>query len=198
MKFDMTCSMMGKVLAGMVKSDIPDAAVRSKIQTAYREIVCRAKDIGSKNNLISSYLLAAFFIAMNRSTGLTPQENFEILEKGMRKSKLLKMFMGDSRGYFSEKHMQKRRRWSQDTYERKYENDWLVDVIEGTEDFTFGFDYRECGVCKLCRDEGCPDLAKYLCRLDFMLVELIGIHLERTMTLAEGCEKCDFRFSEQK
>ena len=70
----------------------------------------------------------------------------------------------------------------------------MVDVIEQGPDFTFGFDYRECGVCKLCRDEGCPELAPYLCRLDYMTTDMMGIHLERTMTLAEGAPKCDFRF----
>ncbi|MCD8003841.1 MAG: L-2-amino-thiazoline-4-carboxylic acid hydrolase [Clostridia bacterium] len=32
-----------------------------------------------------------------------------------------------------------------------------------------GYDYLECGICKLCRNEECPVLAKYLCQLDFVM-----------------------------
>ena len=195
MEYNLMLNMMGKALNGMVKGKITDKKTRKNIESEYKKIILRAKDIGSNNNLITSYALAAYFIAMNRKDGLTAEENYKALDQGMRKSKMLKAFMGDSKGYFSEKHMEKRRQWSKKTYERKYENDWVVDVIEKTDDFEFGFDYRECGVCKLCKDEHCFELAKYLCKLDFMLVEIIGIKLKRTMTLADGCEKCDFRFS---
>ena len=103
--------------------------------------------------------------------------------------------MGSSKNYFSEKKMEFRRNWSKETYKRKYENDWIVDFIEPSKDYVFGFDYKECGVCKLCKDEGCKELAKYLCQLDYMIVEVIGIKLTRTKTLAEGYDCCDFRFS---
>ncbi len=73
-----------------------------------------------------------------------------------------------------------------------------MNVIEKTDDFEFGLDYHECGVCKLCHDEGCSEYAKYLCRFDFMTSEMMGIQLKRTMTLAEGFNKCDFRFSRKE
>ncbi|MCD8314625.1 MAG: L-2-amino-thiazoline-4-carboxylic acid hydrolase [Firmicutes bacterium] len=44
---------------------------------------------------------------------------------------------------------------------------------------------------------GCPELAKYLCQLDFVLADIMGMKLERTMTLAEGDPKCDFRYSKK-
>lgn len=195
MKYDMTFKMFGTILNGIVKKQLNDKTAMQKLKKEYKEIVLRADDIGSKNNLIGSYVLAAYFIALNRSDDLTPEQNCDIMENGLRNSKLFKMFMGSGDAYFSEKKMEFRRQWSKETYKRKYKNDWVVDFLEKTDDYEFGFDYRECGVCKLCRDEGCPELAKYLCRLDFMIVDIMGIHLKRTMTLAEGGEKCDFRFS---
>ena len=60
-----------------------------------------------------------------------------------------------------------------------------------------GYDYTECGVCKLCKDEGVPHLAKYMCSLDYLLVDIVGIGLDRTTTIAEGGNKCDFRFYEK-
>ena len=194
----MTFRMLGMVLNGNVKKEIADQSVRKNIAKTYREIVRRASDIGDKNTLLGAYGLAAYFIALNRCDGLTPEQNIDIMEKGLRNSRVYRMTMGSADSYFSEKHMAARRRWSQETHKRTYKNDWLVDVIEKTDDFEFGFDYHACGVCKLCQDEGCPAYAKYLCRLDFMTSEMMGIKLRRTMTLAEGFDKCDFRFSRKE
>ena len=190
----MMLRMMGRVLNGIVKEKLPEKAIRKEILTTYREILLRADDIGASNKLITSYALAAYFIAMNQKDGKTPQENYEILDAGLRNSRLLKAFLGDSKSYFSEKNMESRRKWSKETHKHLYKNDWVVDVLEKTDDYEFGLDYTECGVCKLCRDENCFELAKYLCRLDFMLVEIIGIKLKRTTTLADGGDRCDFRF----
>lgn len=195
MKYNMTFRMLGMVLNGITKKEIPDKTVQRNIKRTYREIVERASDIGAKNTLLGAYGLASWFIAMNRCDGLTPEQNCDIMENGLRTSKVYKMTMGSADSYFSEKHMAARRKWSQETYQHKYKNDWLVDVLEKTDDYDFGFDYHECGVCKLCRDEGCFELAKYLCRLDYMTSDMMGIRLQRTMTLADGFDHCDFRFS---
>lgn len=194
MKYNLTFRMLGIILNGIVKKEITDPTVQKRIKTTYKAILLRADDIGSKNKLIGAYGLAAYFIAMNRCTSLTPEENCDIMENGLRSSKLYKMTMGSAEQYFSEKNMESRRQWSKETYKRKYKNDWVVDVLEKTDTYDFGFDYHECGVCKLCKEEGCFHLAKYLCRLDYMTADLMGIHLDRTMTLAQGDEKCDFRF----
>ena len=195
MKSNVMIKGMGLALNSIVKKVIPNKDVLRSIKKEYQTIMDRAEDIGASNRLLSSYGLAAYFIAMNRKDELSPEENCRILDEGMRSSKLIKAVMGNSKSYFSEKSMESRRQWSKETHEKHYANDWVVDVLEKTDDYEFGFDYTECGVCKLCRDEGCPELAKYLCSLDFMLVEVIGIGLKRTTTLAEGGDRCDFRFS---
>lgn len=195
MRYNLTFRMLGAVLNGIAKKEISDRGVRKNVNETYRAIVGRASDIGDHNTLLGAYGLAAYFIALNRCDGLSPEQNCAMLENGLRKSRVYRMTVGSADRYFSEKHMAARRRWSQETYQKKYKNDWLVDVIEKNDGFEFGFDYHECGVCKLCADEGCPEYAKYLCRLDFMTSEMMGIKLRRTMTLAEGFEKCDFRFS---
>lgn len=194
MKYNATLKLLGVVYSSMTKGKNITKTEMKEIKKEYKDIMVRAKDIGSDNTLLTSYSLAAWFIAMNRKDSLNAENNIAILEKGLKESKLVKMFLGDSKGYFSDKKMAWRRDWSKKTHEKKYENDWVVDVLEKSPDYEFGLDYTECGVCKLCNDEGCPELAKYLCSLDYMLVELIGIKLNRTKTLAEGYDKCDFRF----
>ena len=195
MKYNTTFRMIGMVLNGVTREKIRSRQIQKDIRNGYREILQRAGDIGANNTLLGAYALAAWFISMNRHDGLSAQQNCELLENGLRNSKIYKMTMGSADSYFSEKHMKARRKWSEETYKRNYKNDWLVDVIEKGENYAFGLDYHECGVCKLCQDEGCPEYAKYLCRLDFMTSDMMGVRLERTMTLAEGNPICDFRFS---
>lgn len=58
-----------------------------KIFAEHKAVVARAKDIG-KSKLMSSYMMGAYFIAMNRSIGKTAEENYEILKDGLCASKL--------------------------------------------------------------------------------------------------------------
>ena len=68
--------------------------VAKKIEEEHGKIVARAKDIG-KSKLLSSYIMASYYIAMNRSTGKSAQENFEIFRDGLCASKLFHKVMGD-------------------------------------------------------------------------------------------------------
>lgn len=110
------------------------------------------------------------------------------------KSKLFAMVMGGADAYLDEKKLPDRLKWAAESKERKYENDWVMDVLPGGETVDLGYDYWECGIYKLCRDEGCPELARYLCRLDFVLADMMGMELLRTTTIAEGGKRCDFRY----
>ena len=99
MKYNSMAKLFGGVLGGIIKQDIKDKGARKAIKKEYKDIVLRADDIGEKNMLLSSYLLAAYFIAMNRKTNRTPEENIKTMDSGMRQSKLLKMLMGDAKHY---------------------------------------------------------------------------------------------------
>lgn len=142
--------------------------------------------------------MAAYFIAMNRCAGLSPEENFELLKDGLYNSALLRKAMGDADTYLDIRKMSGRRRWAEESHKRKYENDWVVDVLEGNDQYEVGYDYHECGICRLCQDEGCFELAKYLCRLDFVLADIMGMELLRTQTIAEGVDFCDFRYKKRR
>ena len=84
-----------------------------------------------------------------------------------------------------------------ESHKRLYENDWVWDVVDKDDKYDGGYDYHECGVCKLFKDEGAFDLAKYVCKLDFGMFDMIGIILARTKTIADGDDMCDFRFKKK-
>lgn len=165
------------------------------IKREYRAVLERAEDIG-KSRLMSSYCMGAYFIALNRMTQLSPEECFELYKDGLYGNKLFHKAVGDVDSYLDEKKMAGRKEWSRQSHLKKYRNDWEVDIIEGgpQDDFVLGYDYHICGICNLCRDEGCFELAKYLCRMDYVLADMMGMKLTRTQTLAEGGKYCDFRY----
>ena len=67
--------------------------------------------------------------------------------------------------------------------------------VEGQGDeFDCGVDITECPIADFFRAQGAGEFAPYVCLYDFPSSELWGTGLVRTMTLAEGAEKCDDRF----
>lgn len=198
MKYTVMCKLYGFFYADACKRELknrfPGRNMPRAIQAEYKHIVLRAKDIGN-SRLLSAYMMAAYFIALCRNTGLTPEENYQIFEAGLYDSRLLRKALGDADSYLDVKKMPGRKVWEKVSHERRYENDWVVDVLEKTENYELGYNYYECGVCKLCKDEGCFELARYLCRLDFVMADIMNMKLERTGTIAEGADFCDFRYS---
>ncbi len=194
MKQNFTFQLMDVIMPILTKEAMPTGELRKATVQEFRSICARAKDIGADNPLLSSYALAAWFIAMNRCNSLSPDQNYQFLEQGLKGSRLFRILMGNADQYLSPKRMPGRIKWSEQTHRKKYENDWVVDILPGNGSYDLGYDYTKCGVCDLCRDEDCYELAHYLCKLDYMLAELIGMRLERTSTLADGGEQCDFRY----
>jgi hypothetical protein len=71
-----------------------------------------------------------------------------------------------------------------------------MDILEQTET-CFAFNVRRCRYAEMYRALGVPELGTLLsCSRDFTLVEGFNpaIHLQRTQTIMEGAEYCDFRF----
>lgn len=184
------------VKAELKKRGFPKNTSR-KIAKEHKIILDRAKDIG-KSNLLSSYIMGSYFIALNRSTSRSAAENYEIFRDGLCASKLFHKIMGNADSYLDPKRIPARRQWSEDSHKRKYENDWVVDILPGNDEYDLGYDYHECGICKLCQDEGCPELAVYLCRMDYVLADIMNMKLVRTGTIAEGASCCDFRYSKPR
>ena len=150
-----------------------------------------------KNTLKIRFLSMYFHIIMkpeyrNKSVSRKQVKN---VAKAISSSKLIKSTMGNSESYLDEKKLPGRLQWAEESKKRTQKNNWVVEVLPGCDEYDLGYDYYECGVCKICRDEGCPELAKYMCRLDFVIADIMGMKLVRTKTLTEGADLCDFRYS---
>ena len=91
--------------------------------------------------------------------------------------------------------MKRRRERAKRSQERRYPEDWVYEFVEGDGvEFDYGYDFIECGTQKFYHVQGADEFLPFYCFLDFATSKASGLGLARTMTLAEGYEKCDFRF----
>ena len=87
------------------------------------------------------------------------------------------------------------RRWALTSKKRLYPGDWVYEFLEGNgKDFDSGTDMLECGVLKFYQEHDMVDFVPYLCAIGVPMSEVGKQGLHRTKTLAEGGDKCDFRF----
>lgn len=78
---------------------------------------------------------------------------------------------------------------------RRYPGDWVYRFIQGDGvEFEYGYDFYECGTQKLYHAENADEFLPFYCYLDFVTFRTTGWSFQRSMTLAEGHTKCDFRY----
>ncbi|MBN2002462.1 MAG: L-2-amino-thiazoline-4-carboxylic acid hydrolase [Anaerolineae bacterium] len=79
--------------------------------------------------------------------------------------------------------------------QQQYPEDWVFTFVDGEgQDFDWGVDYTECGICKFFHAQGADEFTPYLCRLDYPMSRVFNMGLQRTETLAGGGTRCDFRY----
>jgi hypothetical protein len=168
----------------------------------FEKLIPELPYIGGKHNpltgnLVSSAGALAVYRVMQRH-GKRVDETGELLYRLMeawirRYPRFVRHLMG--RYYlsrFSQRQSKKRSALSQ---QRRYPANWVRIHVDGDgQTFEWGVDYLECGIVKFLRSQDADELAPYLCQLDYALYGALGIALTRTKTLADGDEKCDFRF----
>ncbi len=91
--------------------------------------------------------------------------------------------------------MDRKREQARQSHERVYPGGWVWTFVEGDGvEFDYGYDFIECGSQKLYHAQGADEFLPFYCFLDFVTYRTPGWGFARTMTLAEGYERCDFRF----
>lgn len=69
---------------------------------------------------------------------------------------------------------------------------FTFDFVE--EDDGWGINYRRCAIYDFFKEQDAEDFSPYACLSDIALSDSMGWGLKRSETLADGCDKCDFRF----
>ena len=93
----------------------------------------------------------------------------------------------------TEEEFAKKKEQAEQSQARRYPDDWVWDFVE-EDGAGYGYDFYECGTQKLYHAQGADEFLPFFCYLDFITYRTPGWSFSRSMTLAEGYEKCNFRF----
>lgn len=187
--------------AGRYGEAFANTLVRESL-AEFEELIPALPYIGGKQNPLTDNLVSsAGALAMHRVMlrhGNPVEETGELLYRLMeawirRYPRFVRHLMG--RYYLSRLSQRQSKKRAALSQQRRYPGDWVrVHVAGDGQTFEWGVDYLECGIVKFLHSQGADELAPHLCQLDYALFGALGIELMRTQTLANGDEKCDFRF----
>jgi len=200
MEFDL----VAKSARSVMREYFCDENVSELLTEARREfenLIPRLPYIGGKQPFVEFIIFTAMLLAVyrvNQSRGKTAEQTGELVyEIGRSFLKsfpafLFRLFIPVN---FSRYYLERLRKRAKESRAREYPEGYVYNFIEGDgKTFDYGVDYLECASCKFLAKYGAPELALYLCPVDILYSKALGWGLMRTQTLAEGADKCDFRF----
>jgi len=207
-EFDGMAMTISQVLSSKYGNEFADVVIK-ETRVEFESLIPRIPYIGGKSDpeiasklsLTKILILSAMFLALYRvmkSHGKTVEEigkishdtSVEIFR--MTPPEILK---AERERLYSPEGMNGLRELCKRLQKREYPEGWVATFVKGDGvNFEFGIDYTECGICKFYKANGAEEFTKYACIFDFVQSNAMKLGLMRTGTLAEGCEKCDFRY----
>lgn len=166
----------------------------------FQRLIPQLPYIGGKSNHLTFDLVSsAWFVALYRAMQDQGKDLDELgpllldLYRALLES--LPGWLRRLRGWWAFTPMFTRRlqRRAQRSQDRRFPGDWVYTFVPKN-GHDYGVDYTDCGVYKFCQEQGVTELMPYLCSVDFIMSEQLGLGLERTTALAAGGERCNFRF----
>ena len=178
------------------------AVMRTEMLDEYRRLLPEVPYIGGRRNPCTSDLKGTpAFLAVHRVIlrhGGNVEDTGWVLHSFVRAEiervpAVIRHWMGRHRIMGrSLRKWKKAARWTQG---RRYPDDWVMEIVDSDgESFDLGVDITECGILKYLQAHEAGELTPYFCDGDYVVAEMVRTGLQRTKTLAWGCDRCDFRF----
>ena len=203
--FDKASKSVKRVLTLRYGDDLTDSIVQNA-RKEFEAVIPELPYIGGKKNMMtiflieSAYCLALYKVLKSRSESIDEISRaiYEIVEVRLDMApKFILRIYGKLK--FGRLYLRRLRKQAARSQKRQYPGDWVFTFIEGDgREFDYGYDITECGLCKFLHAQNVDELAPFLCVVDFQISKAFGSGLVRTMTLAEGAEKCDFRYKRDR
>jgi hypothetical protein len=206
--FEKNISLFRKVLSAKLGDKLTNK-IEKEVREEYESLLPHIPFIGGdKNrltkNLIDTTIALAFSKVMKRYNYSTEEIAvflFEIMKETFNSIPKVKKFLIRSLMFllltfpFNILHQKIIKRFAKKSQLGIYSDNFVLYFIEGDGiEFDFGIDYTACPISKFWREQGAEEILPYICLYDYYSSEMKGTGLVRTITLAEGFEKCDFRF----
>lgn len=178
----------------------PADTIMQEARKEFEGLIPQIPYIGGDENrrtetFIESVKYLAFYKAMKKR-GKTAEETGKILYDALvMQIDKTQQKMPPTGWQNREKYFEKRRKSAEESQERRYPGDYVYEFVLGDgKEFDYGYDYQECASIKFYHSQNADEFMPFYCYLDYPICSAIGLGLSRTMTLAEGHEKCNHRF----
>jgi len=192
---------MRKVLISYYDDDFILTLIKETRQE-FENLIPKLPYIGGKKNkltkvLIESALYLAFYRVMN-THGKSVEEAGKIIYETVEaffKSLPIETRKIMGRVLFFKYVFNKSKKRYEKLLKYQYPGNWVIKFINGNgRKFDFGLDYNECGVVKFFHAQDADEFTRFICLTAFPYSKAVGTGLIVTKTIAEGAEKCEFRF----
>jgi hypothetical protein len=154
------------------------------------------ENFNTKNLIMASSLLATYRVlkAHGKSVEEIGKIIYEMCEAMVDYPTFILGLIGRLR--YGKGYEEKLKQWATESQKRRYPGDWVSEFVEGEgREFDYGFDVTECGILKFFHAQGADEIVPYICvSMDGVFSKAFNRGLVRTMTLAEGYDRCDFRY----
>lgn len=182
-----------------IEKEIPEIDIDSykkRVSREYKAIVERTQSVGkmNENMFVMTMYAGAFLIALYKEADgkLTDEKLKELIHTVSYAPLMVKAKQGKSA--FTEKEIETRTKqseWSR-AHIDEYPMNWFYyfETVPGKDEYYIT--HKQCGICKLTKQEHCEEITKYLCMIDYYTFEMQGAVLDRTKTLGYGDDECNF------
>lgn len=190
--FDKTANLIRDYVISQYGEELADS-LNQKAREEYEQLIPHIPHIDSLPALNSFLRISALELSVFRAMkkhGKSAPEAWEVCHQALRARteampKLLRRLIG---WYLFTGFVKSRAR----KIAGRDLGGFTIEYIE--EEGDWGVNYRRCAIYDFLKEQDAEDFAPYVCLSDIALSDAMGWGLKRTETLADGCDKCDFRF----
>ena len=181
-------------------NDKLDTPIMDDIKMEYEKLLPHIPYVGGIEPWTKQLLLTTIFLSVYKklsTLGKSAEEAWEVCNTIMKIQlnslpRLVRKII--KRSVFTKKQMNTYKLQSLKSHERIYPQGDVFNFIEGgNESYDYGIDIIECAKVKFVRQQQAMEFMPYICLIDKLWAEIFEYGLIREGTIAEGCEKCDFR-----
>jgi hypothetical protein len=197
-KFDEDVERWRPILVSQFGSDFANTILREgreEFEVLIPQIPYIGGDESWTSSLVESVRCLAFYKAMKKR-GKTAEEAGKILyDAVMARINEPQTPVSPSELSTPEQLMERRKNRAELSQMQRHAEGYVCELVIGDgKEFDYGYDFIECAAQKFYHVQGADEFLPFYCFLDFPKSKVFGLGLTRTMTLAEGYEKCNHRF----
>ena len=195
-QFDIHAGAWKPFLAARFGDEFAEAVIR-EAREEYQALIPEIPYIGGDANPMTRHLVRSttslVFYKVMKACGKTAAETGHILYQAVEAN--VSRLPPQPCQELTVEFLAGRKEQARRSQERRYEADWVEEFVHGDGvKFDYGSDFLECGSQKLYHAHAADEFLPFYCYLDFVTHRMIGWGFARARTLAEGHERCEFRW----